>query len=75
MKQGMLWYDNQTKQTIEKRLQEAVDYFIVKYGYPPLCCFVNPDMLSAPMKTKENIKVIPNEKILKDHFWLEMAQE
>ena len=75
MNKGMLWYDNNTKLNIEKRVLKAVEFFIEKYGYPPQCCFVNPDMTDEPMEIKNNIKIVPSERILKDHIWLEMAQE
>ena len=75
MNEGMLWYDNHNSETVELRLQKAVDFFIAKYGHPPVCCFVNPDMLSEPMKLQDSVKVIPNERVLKNHIWLEMAQE
>lgn len=75
MNKGMLWYDNNTKLNIENRVQKAVEFFIEKYGYKPQCCFVNPDMAEEPIKIKDNIKIVPNEKVLKNHIWLEMAQE
>lgn len=75
MDQGMLWYDNQTGQEIEIRLLQAVDYFISKYGHAPLCCFVHPDMLSKPIVIKDDIKVLPSERVLKNHIWLEISQE
>ena len=73
MDNGMLWYDNQTGITAESRLQRAVDYFISKYGHPPLCCFVHPDMVAQPMELRGHVKVIPNERILKNHIWLEIG--
>jgi hypothetical protein len=73
MNNGMLWYDNQTDKPVEVRLQQAVDYFIAKYGHPPLCCFVHPEMLAEPMQLTDSIKVIPNQRILKNHIWLEIS--
>ena len=75
MNQGMLWYDNHKGQPVENRLQKAIDYFVAKYGYTPVCCFVNPEMLSEPIKLQDSIKVIPNERVLRNHIWLEMDQE
>jgi len=75
MNNGMLWYDNQTSQPIESRLQKAVDFFISKYGHPPFCCFVNPEMLNEPIQLAGDLKVIPNERILKNHVWMEISVE
>lgn len=74
MDEGMLWYDNQTGQAVEIRLQRAVDFFISKYGHPPLCCFVHPEMVASPMEIAGNVKVIPNERILKNHIWMEISK-
>ncbi|MDK2982296.1 MAG: hypothetical protein PWQ55_2643 [Chloroflexota bacterium] len=73
MNNGMLWYDNQTKKPVEDRIQKAVEYFTFKYGHPPFCCFVHPDMLAEPIQLDESIKVIPNQRVLKNHIWLEIS--
>ena len=75
MNNGMLWYDNQTDQPVENRIKKAVDYFISKYGHPPLCCFVHPDMTSQPIQLGDHLKIIPNERVLKNHIWLEISEE
>ncbi len=75
MNNGMLWYDNQTGQSIEARLQRAIDYFIGKYGHPPLCCFVNPGMVTHPVELVSNVRVIPNERVLQNHIWLEIGKK
>ncbi len=73
MNNGMLWYDNQTTKTVEARVQQAVDYFVAKYGHPPFCCFVPPEMLDEPIQLDDSIKVIPNQRVLKNHIWLEIS--
>lgn len=71
MQEGMLWYDSNNKNTVEDRLNQAIEYFISKNGCPPLQCYVNPDLIDAPITLSNTIKVVPNERILKNHFWLE----
>lgn len=73
MNNGMLWYDNQTSQPIETRLQRAVDYFVAKYGHAPICCFVHPEMVAETIRLSDSIKVIPNGRVLKNHIWLEIG--
>lgn len=75
MKEGMLWYDTHDESAVEERLNEAIDYFILKNGHPPLQCFVNPDTIKVEITVRETIKVVPNERILKNHFWLEFNKE
>jgi hypothetical protein len=71
MQEGMLWYDSNHKSTVEDRLNQAIDYFITKNGRPPLQCYVNPDLIESPITLSNAIKVVPNERVLKNHFWLE----
>lgn len=75
MKQGMLWYDNLDGKAIEERLNAAIDYFITKNGHPPLQCYVNPETVDQEITVRESIKVTPNERVLKNHFWLEFARD
>jgi hypothetical protein len=71
MKQGMLWYDSQTAKDFYNRLELAISYFKEKYGFQPECCYVHPDMLKNIPKSESNIKVIPDEKVLHNHIWME----
>jgi hypothetical protein len=71
MKQGMLWYDSQTARDVYNSLNLAVTYFKDKYGYPPECCFVHPDMLKDQIKKDSTVKVLPDEKVLRNHIWME----
>lgn len=71
MKQGMLWYDSQTARNFNNSLRQAVSYFKEKYGYPPECCFVHPDMLRDGPKSDGPVKVMTDEKVLRNHIWME----
>ncbi len=71
MKQGMLWYDSQTARDVNNSLNLAVSYFKEKYGYLPECCFVHPDMLKENPKSVGTVKVLPDEKVLRNHIWVE----
>ena len=75
MKQGMLWYDSRDGKAIEERLNAAIDYFITKNGHPPLQCFVNPETDGEEITVRESIKVTPNKRVLRNHFWLEIGSE
>lgn len=74
MKEGMLWYDSNRKSAVEDRLNQAIDYFISKNGHPPLRCYVNPAMIEEPITLRDTIKIVPNERIIKNHFWLEYQE-
>ena len=71
MKQGMLWYDSQSAKDFDNRLKLALAYFTEKYGFQPECCFVHPDMLKHAPNSENTIKIIADEKVLRNHFWME----
>lgn len=75
MKEGLLWYDNQINLDIKERISSAVDFFESKYGYLPEKCYVNPDTLGKPVELGGQIKIIPNERVILNHFWLEFSTE
>ncbi len=41
----MLWFDNDTKSSLEARIQRAVSYYRAKYGRQPTLCYLHPSML------------------------------
>ncbi len=71
MKQGMLWYDSQIARNFDNSLSQAVSYFEEKFGFPPECCFVHPDMLKNGQKLEGPVKVMADEKVLRNHIWME----
>lgn len=74
MKQGMLWYDSGSSKDINERIENAVSYFVQKYGHKPETCFVNPEMLSGSNGMALSIKVVSDEKILRNHIWIEFPR-
>jgi hypothetical protein len=75
MKEGLLWYDNQVNIDIKERITSAVKFFESKYGYVPKKCFVNPVTLEKPLELNRKIKVIPNDRVMVNHIWLEFSSE
>jgi len=75
MNEGMLWYVNDPKKEIEKTVKNAVEFFEDKYGSAPLACYVHPDTLTSEFVAKDDVKVMPNEKVIKNHIWLEFPQD
>lgn len=74
MKQGMLWYDSHSGKNFNDRLESAVNYFTQKYGKIPEQCFVNPEMISGANANDLPVKVITDEKILRNHIWVEFPR-
>ena len=75
MKEGLLWYDNQVNIDVKERITSAVKFFESKYGYVPKKCFVNPVTLEKPLELDRKIKVIPNDRVMVNHIWLEFSSE
>jgi hypothetical protein len=75
MKQGMLWYDNQSNVGFEKRINSALEFFESKYGYLPEKCFVHPDTLEEPLEMNQNVKILTNDRVMANHIWLEFSLE
>ena len=47
MNLGMLWFDNDPKTPLDRKVERAAAYYRHKYGKTPTLCFVHPTMLSA----------------------------
>ena len=89
---GMLWFDNDQKVSIPKKVARAAAYYQQKYGKDPDLCFVHPRMFQQQENqgTKQagkmdgssqepmligKIRVLENEKVLPDHFWIGVSTE
>ena len=73
MKIGMLWLDTDRNRSLDEKVQRAADYYQDKYGILPELCLVNTLQIESE-KTLGAIKIQPARTVLKDHFWLGMAQ-
>jgi len=75
MKRGMLWYDNLEGKPFNERIENAVNYFSQKYGKKPEQCYVHPEMIDGQNESGLSIKVIADEKILRNHIWIEFPSD
>jgi hypothetical protein len=76
MEIGMLWFDADHGQAVDKRIERAAAYYRSKYGRKPNLCFVHPTMTEegaslgvADLEVKTSVSVLP------DHFWLGVDEE
>jgi hypothetical protein len=70
MHSGMLWYDSGPKDSLEDRLQRAIEYYRQKYGRAPTLCLVNQGTLEGLQARIEGITVRPYGPMLPGHFWI-----
>ena len=77
---GMLWFDNDQKTSVPKKVKRAAQYYQKKYGVNPNICYVHPIMVKGENGSKKQTKKDPikigeillliNEMVLPDHFWI-----
>lgn len=79
---GMLWFDNDTKNNLDYKLERAASYYQKKYGKIPTVCFVHPSMIHIEDARSENgdslketkrscgMEVRSNQSVLPNHFWI-----
>ncbi|MDD5367444.1 MAG: hypothetical protein PHQ40_00300 [Anaerolineaceae bacterium] len=69
----MMWFDNDPKAGLEKKLQRAAAYYEAKYGQAPTLCYVHPVMLGEGKPVAGALEVRSSGSILPHHFWIGMA--
>ena len=67
---GMLWFDNDSKTTLEAKVGRAVSYYQGKYGKAPTLCFVNPSMIPVDVTQAAGIELRATRSVMPNHFWL-----
>ncbi len=72
MHTGMLWFDDNSRATLDSKIQKAAQYYKNKYGRAPDLCLVHPTMLTGPqINTKrENMTIRPYRPVLPGHIWI-----
>jgi hypothetical protein len=69
MHTAMLWFDN-SHDSIEKKIQKAVDYYDKKYGRKPDLCLLHPSTLTASEPKIEGLTVRAYRPVLPGHIWI-----
>lgn len=67
---GMMWFDNDPKTSLDEKITRAAAYFRSKYGQNPDTCLVNPTMLSEPQHQTGRIVVRTLRAVLPGHLWI-----
>jgi len=75
MKIGMLWFDNDPKRSLDKKIHAAVEHYVKKYGAHPDMCYVHPKMLPPIPPEVPGVTVRANQSVLPDHIWVGVNNE
>lgn len=71
---GMLWYDNEPKVTLQKRIERAVDYYRRKYHQEPNLCLIGRGFESEQLKAKltciGDLHIRVFDPVLPSHLWI-----
>jgi hypothetical protein len=67
---GMLWFDNDPKTELSKKIHRAVQYYQKKYGQIPNLCTVHPQMVEKEKLNDAELKIETSDSILLHHFWI-----
>jgi hypothetical protein len=77
MKQGLLWFDDNTHRTLEDKVTRAAHHYQQKHGRWPNTCYVNPadhNGVSAVTIGAHSVKVLPAVNCLRSHYWIGEAE-
>jgi hypothetical protein len=77
---GMLWYDDNPKTALIKKIERAAGYYEEKYGKSPTLCLVHPTMLTNPGqvaigKDDSRLEVRAAPFVQPNHFWIGLNTE
>ena len=64
---GLLWYD--ADDTLDDRVQRAIDRYVAKFACPPNTCFVHPADYGDGV-TIDGIRVVSHPSVLRNHLWI-----
>jgi hypothetical protein len=67
MRIGMLWFNNNHKQSFAEKCEGAIAYYTAKYGHVPTAIWCNPAMKVTEI---QGITIVQSRSILINHFWI-----
>ncbi len=67
---GMLWFDDNTKTTLQSKIEKAVEYFKKKYNLTPNKILVHPNMLKDGSPEIEGMVIQSYRPVLPGHIWI-----
>jgi hypothetical protein len=74
VKQGLLWFDNDPKRTLQEKVTLAAERYFQKFGQRANTCYVNPSMFPGQGGLQANgVRVVPAHYVLLHHLWVGVA--
>lgn len=70
MKTGLLWYDDDPKLTLQKRIARACARYTQKWGQKPDWCYINPTQMLDNVQKVSPVRVEARTNVLLNHYWV-----
>jgi len=67
---GMLWFDDDSRRTLEEKVQRAAEHYSDKYGHQATLCFVKPQTLNGGPQRIAGIHIRNSRTVMPNHFWI-----
>lgn len=74
MKIGMLWHDN-SKNSMDKKIQAASEYYAKKYGRSPTLAFISPKDAAPTLAQVGTCTVRTSKQVAPNHIWIGVNDE
>ena len=79
MKTGLLWFDDDPRKQLEKKVQRAATHYERKYGRTPNLCYVHSGVLGddgkKSVRKAGGVEIRTGRLVLLNHFWLSVDDE
>ena len=69
MQIGLLWFDDDPRTPVERKIEQAATRYREKYGRAPNACYVSP-AANAPAGMRHGLRVITARSIRPNYFWI-----
>jgi len=70
MKEGLLWFDNNSQRKLADKVGQAATRYQVRFGRRPTICYINEADLDSPHDEIKGIRLQPVSNVLRHHLWI-----
>ena len=69
MHTGLMWFDDDPRKTLDKKIEQAAARYQEKYGHAATACYV-PAATSGAPASHQGVRIIPARTIRLNYIWL-----
>jgi hypothetical protein len=75
MKEGLLWFDNDPKRTLDEKISRAATRYQVRFGRRPTTCYLNIQDFDDKCEEIVGLRVRSASNVQPHHFWIGVENE